>query len=104
MDSEIKLIMKKIAYDAAEQACDRIMTQMGLDVNDPIEAQKDFIALRELRKLFSSEDVQKDFTHIRTWRLRMETVEKHSLIAFVSAGVLVLIGVVWTGLKSKIGM
>ena len=104
MDAETKLIMKEIATDSAEQACTQIMTQMGIDVNEPLEAQKDFMALRELRKLFSSEDVQKDFTHIRTWRLRMETVEKHSLIAFVSAGILVVMGTIWVGFKTKIGL
>lgn len=81
--------MKLIAEETAIQAVNRTLTGLGIDIHNPLEAQKDMAVLREVRNLIDDEDFHKDMLHLRRWRVTMESVE--------SKGVLAAIGLVCLG-------
>jgi len=64
--------IRAIAHEAAKQAVKQTFTTLGIDADNPLEAQKDFQMLRD-------------------WRRSAETVKKQSLVTAVgilTAGVL----------------
>ncbi len=47
---ELRLMMSEVAKEAASEAVKETLIRMGLQADDPIEAQKDFQHLRQWRK------------------------------------------------------
>lgn len=86
MDSETKAFMREIAEDAASKAVRHTFLTLGMDPGNPIEAQKDMAALRELRGLVEDDEFQKDLVHLRRWRRAVDSVESKGL--FVGLGLM----------------
>lgn len=84
MDQETQALMKQMAEDAADVAVRKTLISLGTDPANPIEAQKDMAALRELRLLIDDPETQKDLLHLRRWRKTMDTVESKGFMAAVS--------------------
>jgi hypothetical protein len=57
------------------------LISLGVDHTNPIEVQKDFAALRELRKLTEDPDYIRDQLHLRRWRKAVDTVENKGILA-----------------------
>lgn len=73
--------IKKIASEAAKAAVEEMFVRYGLPPDDPLE-------------------VQKDFSHLRSWREASETVKKQGLmtaVGIITAGILGLIYMAFRG-------
>ncbi|KFH18445.1 hypothetical protein ELZ19_07020 [Brucella abortus] len=102
MDQATKIIMERTAEEAAEKAVAKAMTSLGIDHANPLEAQRDMQALRELRDMVADEDFQKDMMHLRRWRKAMEGVQNKGFLTVV--GILVAGGcaAIWLGFQQII--
>lgn len=81
--------MHTIAEAAAKAAVEETLLSIGINVKDPIQAQKDFMVLREVGKLVMDSEFRKDMEHLRSWRLSIKEAK--------AKGVLAIIGIVITG-------
>jgi hypothetical protein len=77
--------MEEIAERAATKAIATVFTSIGIDISKPIEAQRDFHTLRDLTKLASDSEFQKDLQHMRIWRIRTEAMTTKGMIALLTA-------------------
>jgi hypothetical protein len=59
-------------------------------------------ALRELRQLVDDDDFRKDMNHLRRWRLHMNSIESHGLIAALGMFIMGFIAFIWYGAKTKL--
>lgn len=78
---EIQALMRSMAQEAADEAVKRTLLTLGIDPDNPIQAQRDMATLRELRELVESEEFQKDLLHLRRWRKTMDGVERKGILA-----------------------
>lgn len=104
MDTETKALMREIAKDAAKEAVSQTLVSLGIDTENPIEVQKDLASLRELRRIFGDGDMQSDLAHLRAWRIRMEKVEEKGVLMFVTIGIAAVLGMLWLGFRTKLGL
>lgn len=81
MDRETQALMEKMAEEAAQAAVKQTLLTLGIDPEDPLEAQKDMATLRELRGLVDDEEFQRDMLHLRQWRKTMDQVRSKGMIA-----------------------
>lgn len=66
--------MEVLAETVASKVVEEMLIKLGIDHSHPLEVQHDFMALREVRVLFTSKDFQADPSHLRKWRQAMESV------------------------------
>lgn len=52
--AELRAIMVEVAEEAADRAVRKTLTGLGVDVDHPLEMQRDFQSLRECRRLLGS--------------------------------------------------
>lgn len=97
-DKDVALL-ERIAQRAADKAVADTLTRLGIDPSDPISAQHDFAALREVRKLVESREYQADLMHLRTWRKSMEGIRTKGVVTIIGLVVTGLAAAVWIGLK-----
>lgn len=95
-------LIERIAAEAARKAVQDTLTKLGIDHADPLAAQRDFAALREVRQLVESPDYQADLMHLRTWRKSMENVRSKGLLTVVGLLVTGLAAAMWLGIKGLI--
>ena len=81
MDAETQALMQQMAETAARTAVQQTLLTFGIDPTQPLEAQKDMAALRELRELVDDDEFQKDQIHLRRWRKTMESIESRGVLA-----------------------
>jgi len=74
---------------AAERAVHATLLTIGIDVANPLQAQRDFAIMREVGRLIMDAEFRKDLEHTRRWRLAMEAAQ--------SKGFLTIVGLVVTG-------
>jgi hypothetical protein len=72
--------IRAIVADAVSQT----LTRLGVDVDDPLE-------------------VQKDMQHLRAWRESVATVKRQSLITAIGILVAGALGMLWLGLRGPGG-
>lgn len=96
--------LKLIAEEAARSAVKETLLSLGIDTSNPIQAQREFAVMRELRSLIDDDEFQADLIHLRKWRKAVESARNTTFLAVI--GLLVSGGAAafWLGLKSKIGM
>jgi len=103
MDNNTRILMEKIADDAAQKAVGQTLLSLGINSEDPIEVQRDMAVLHEVRKLHEDKDFQKDLEHIRKWRTTMDAIQSKGVLTIVgilSAGT---VAAVWIGFKQFLG-
>ena len=93
--------LREIAEQAAASAVRSTFLTLGIDVDDPIKAQEDFMVLREVGKLVRDSEFRKDMEHLRTWRLTMNQIKSKSLLTAVGILVTGGLGLLWVGFLSK---
>ena len=74
---------------AAERAVRATLLTIGIDVTNPLQAQRDFAIMREIGRLAMDAEFRKDLEHARRWRLAMEAAQ--------SKGFLTVVGLIVTG-------
>lgn len=94
--------LEALAASAAEKAVSSVLTSLGLDTKDPLKAQRDFAALREVRHLVDDDEFQKDLAHLRSWRKATEDVRAKTLMAVVGLLITGAVAAFWIGLKAQI--
>jgi hypothetical protein len=77
--------MEDVAEKAATKAVHSVLITLGVDVNNPLEAQRNFQTLRDLTKLAGDPEFQKDLQHMRIWRIRTEAMTTKGMIALLTA-------------------
>jgi hypothetical protein len=92
--------LRDIAEQAAKEAVRETLLSLGIDVSDPIAAQKDFMVLREVGKLVMDPEFRKDMEHLRTWRIAVKEVKSKGLLTLVGLIVTGLAGFVVVGAKA----
>jgi hypothetical protein len=95
-EAEIMAVAKR----AAEEAVRSTLLTLGIDVDDPIQAQQDFAVLREVGQLVRDPEFRKDIEHTRTWRLSLAAIKVHSAKAAITIIVGGVLGALWIGFKS----
>lgn len=104
MDSETKAYMREVAEESANKAVEAMLTRLGIDITKPIEIQKDFAALREMRLYIESPEYQADQLYVRKWRKTMEAVQGKGVMTAVGMLVVFIIGSIMVGAKQKLGL
>lgn len=54
MDAETKMLVTHVAEEAAQKAVDRTLTGLGVDMDQPLEFQRDMAHLRRWRRAVDS--------------------------------------------------
>ena len=95
---------EEVAYRAARRAVEDTFVRLGIDFNDPLEAQKDFAAMREWREFLRDPEFQRDLDHLRRWRKAVNEAERKGVFALI--GFIFLAGglgaVIWV--RTKLGV
>ena len=98
--SELQLI----AETAARSAVNETFTKLGIDISNPIQAQREFAVISELRHLIDDKEFQADLAHLRKWRTAVESAQKTTFLAIVGVLATGALAAFWLGFKSKMGM
>lgn len=91
--------LQDIAEVAAAKAVKQTLLTLGIDASDPIQAQQEFVVLREMRALMRDQEFQADMAHIRRWRKSMEAVQSKGLLTVVGILVTGVLGLIVMGIK-----
>ncbi len=75
---------RQIVDEAAREAVAATLIQLGIDVKNPLVAQMEFAALREMRGLMSDKEFEADLMHLRKWRQTMESAQAKGVGAAVT--------------------
>lgn len=67
--------VKAIAEATGRAIVRETLLAIGIDVDDPIAAQRDFAVMRSVGKLAMDPEFRKDIEHARKWRKALEQVE-----------------------------
>ena len=95
--------VKAIAEAAGRAIVRETLLAIGIDVDDPIAAQRDFAVMRSVGKLAMDPEFRKDIEHARKWRKALEQVETKGLLTAVAVIVAGALGLVWAAVKAKLG-
>ncbi len=95
--------MTQIADEAAEKAVKKVLLTLGVNADNPIEMQKDMIALRELRILVDDSEIQQDLLYLRSWRKTMQAVKSKGILTAVGMVVTAILAALWFGFKDQLG-
>lgn len=90
----------EVAEHAAERAVTRTLLTLGIDVNDPLNAQRDFAIMREVGELARDPEFRKDIEHTRKWRKTLEAIQTKGFLTAVGLIVTAIFAVALAGLKS----
>lgn len=103
LDPTTRILIGEVAEETSKRVVREVLVSLGIDTSEPIEVQKDLAALRELRALMASHEMQADLMHLRRWRKNMNAIQSKgilSAVAFLTAAGLVLF---WDVIKLKLG-
>jgi len=88
-DDQIRVMIERISQEVSISVTERLFVSLGIDPQNPIEAQKDMAALRELRNIYETPDFQQDLASLRSWRKNLDNVKAKS---FFTALTLIVTG------------
>jgi hypothetical protein len=84
-----------VAEKAAVEAVKTTLKMIGIDVDNPIDAQRDFTIMREVGKLVMDPEFRADIEHTRRWRKTMEAIPAKGLISVTAVIATGLAAIVW---------
>lgn len=91
--------IEDIAERVANKAVKTILLQIGIDVENPLDAQRDFHYMREAGKLASDHEFKKDIEHIRIWRTRTQSITSKSIALVITMFITGLLTSAWLGIQ-----
>lgn len=94
------LNIEEIAERAAVRAVKTVLLQIGIDVEDPIAAQRDFFLLRELTKIAGDPEFRRDLEYLRAWRVRTEGVTVKGIGVVTTIMIGGLLTAIWIGIQN----
>lgn len=94
--------IEDIAQRVAEKAVKTVLLQIGINVDNPIDAQRDFYLMREAGKLASDLEFKKDIDHIRSWRLRTQSLTTKGFLIVFTMFVSGILTSAWLGFQQII--
>jgi hypothetical protein len=77
--------LRGIIRDSVRQAVDEMLVRLGVEVDDPLE-------------------MQKDFQHLRDWRQTTDSMKAKALLAAVGLLATGMMAAAWMGIKSALGV
>lgn len=95
--------IEQIASEAAHKAVHQTLLSLGIDADNPLHAQRDFVVLREIGALVMDAEFRKDMEHVRAWRLSVNEVKSKGVITLVGLIVTGVVGLVVAGFKGWLG-
>lgn len=72
--------LEEIARMAADKAVAEMLVKLGIDTTDPFE-------------------MQRDFQHLRSWRVSSETIKTKAVIAAIGILIAGVCGAIWLAIK-----
>lgn len=99
LDQATLAVIEDAADKAAKKAVVQTLISLGVDHKNPLEVQRDFAALRDVREMLHDPEFRKDMVHLRTWRKTMDAATKKSIM--VAVGMVVTAGLTALGLWIK---
>lgn len=75
-------MIERIARKVADQAFDNMLSRLGVNVDEFVEFQK-------------------DFAHLRAWRLSVEAAKRQTLVGTVGVLVAGLLGLIWMAVRGQ---
>lgn len=84
---------------AAKRAVEETLTILGIDVRDPIKAQRNFHELQHMREIYMDKEFEADLLHLRRWRMAMSDIQTKGLLAAMSLGITGLATLLVLGIK-----
>lgn len=99
MSTDNPLDIEAIAEKAAQRAVKETFMHIGINLDNPLDAQREFYLMREIGRLAEDENFRKDLQHIRSWRLRTETATRGGVIFVITAILGGFMTTVWAGLQ-----
>lgn len=95
-DEELKALIK----ETVEETVKSTLLQLGIDTADPITAQEEMAAVREIAKHIGDSEYQADQLHLRRWRKAMESASNITLKTALGIIITGVLGALWLGLTS----
>ena len=88
--------IERIVEASTKKAVEDTLLRIGVDIGNPIKAQADFLALRELSQMLGDREFQEDLAYLRRWRISINSIQ--------AKGLATLVGIVVTGLAAIVVM
>lgn len=79
-EEELRRLISQTVKEAVDDAMAENLLKLGIDVDEPLE-------------------LQKDMQHVRAWRKSFETVKKQSLTTAIGVITMGVIGLIWLAIK-----
>jgi len=95
-------LLKQVADEAAKKAVHDAFLIMGMEIDDPIQSQQNFVALREQSKKITDPEAQADEQWVRQTRKRMEGVLGKIILTVVGLSAIGAAQAMWTGFKTYV--
>lgn len=92
-----------IAEAAAERAMHKTLLLIGIDLTDPIGAQRTFATLHEVARMVHDEEFRADLEHMRWWRKTIESMRDKGMVAIVGVVVTTVAAMMWLGFTKMLG-
>lgn len=94
--------MKALAKEAAMEAVQETLIRIGADHTTPVELQKDFAALRAIRKLIDEDRFYENLEAVEEWRRTQRVVQRAGVWAIVTTVTGGVLAMLWLGVKHEI--
>ena len=101
-DPSTVVLLEQLAHRAAHEAVRSTLIGLGINHDNPLEAQRNMAALSDMRNLLEETDFQDDLRCIRKVRRAIETVESKGFVAMVTMICVSGIAIVGLALRYKI--
>lgn len=95
--------IEEIAERAATKAVKSLLLQLGIDADNPLDAQRDFLMLREVTKVVCDPEVRRDLDHLRLWRTRTEQIKTNGTLTVVGLMISGFLAATWIGIQRVLG-
>lgn len=99
-----QFVIKAIVRETTEHSVKKTLEALGFDIDEPTEVQQDVATMREVRKMLSDFEYQKDMLHLRQWRVAMGDLKSKGILVSVGFAILGVIALVVLGFKSKLAV
>lgn len=85
----------EVAEQAAVEAVKTTLKMIGINVDNPIEAQRDFTVMREVGKLVMDPEFRADIEHTRRWRKTLESMQTKGFLTITALLVTGVAAILW---------
>lgn len=95
-------LLKQVADEAAKKAVHDAFLMMGLELEDPLQSQQNFVVLRELVKRAEDPETDADAQWVRKTRMRMDGMFGKALLTIIGLALVGAANTLWLGIRATI--